>query len=152
MTTDTTLLQSWVEKVTETPFTDPKNLHTSLKNGVQLSLLICKILGKKTDLINLTPNTTMKEMNNIEFFQKECKNLGMNVIWKVRDLHAGKDLNGVIASLIELEKKASSVQTFKGPFLKDLTLKVEVKKRRTKNNCCTKERRTKNFNSNNKSY
>jgi len=117
-----------------------------------LSLLICKILGKKTDLINLTPNTTMKEMNNIEFFQKECKNLGMNVIWKVRDLHAGKDLNGVIASLIELEKKASSVQTFKGPFLKDLTLKVEVKKRRTKNNCCTKERRTKNFNSNNKSY
>eukprot|EP01080_Neovahlkampfia_damariscottae_P008948 gene8948-897_t len=116
-------LQAWIEKVCVTiikgDFNDSKSFHSSIKNGVLLCGLISKIL-RKVGNFHEKPVGIMKEIQNLDYFIKECKIFGLEVNWKVRDLHSGKDLKGVEQTLFEIAKKCETLKDFKGPQLKDV--------------------------------
>ncbi|KAL9656248.1 hypothetical protein ABK040_007863 [Willaertia magna] len=117
-------IRLWMEQVLGESFKTPTDLHASLKDGVLLVKLICKLKGMQPleylDSISLeTKNNNMLEMKNIAFFIKECQKLeNVSMVWPLTALHKNLDMNAVCHTIVTLsEYFEKNKSEFKGPFL-----------------------------------
>ncbi|KAL9645672.1 hypothetical protein ABK040_003405 [Willaertia magna] len=114
-------IKSWIETVTSEKFSNPTDLHASLKDGVILCGLISKLRGLKYPNYHKEPKGAMfKEMENIAFFMQNCQKAGIKCDWTLKALHKAMDMDAVYNTIIDLSEHFEKNQSegFTGPFLK----------------------------------
>lgn len=116
-------LATWIEYVIEQPLLDTNDLFKSLKDGTVLCQLIATVKPIKFPMYQREPKgLPFKELENIAYFMQNCKEYGVKCDWTFGDLHKGRNINLVLASLMELSDSAKALLEtkptvqFRGPF------------------------------------